>query len=332
MAKKKAILKKKAKKISKTKIAKPKKAHANTNQTSHDNKIVQTYYKEYKKLLIIPAILLILSLLNLGMLNAQTGDYFIKGITLSGGVTVTALQENLDETQIREFLRSEFPEYQINTRNIQSGGTSAGLIIESNIVPEDQNISDAFIESISQQTAVPKNDLSVESIGASLGDAFFRQASLAVLVAFIFMAVVVYAYFSSIVPSVAVVLAAFSNIITTIAILNLMQISIGTAGIAALLMLIGYSVDTDILLTTRMLKEREGTSFERLIGAFKTGMTMSVTTFLAISVTYLLAQSEVLREILLIVMIGLAVDQINTWLQNAGIIRYYLEKKGVDHE
>ena len=45
----------------------------------------------------------------------------------------------------------------------------------------------------------------------------------------------------------------------------------------AFLMLIGYSVDTDILLTTRALKKQEGTINERIYGAFKTGIFMNVT-------------------------------------------------------
>ena len=42
-------------------------------------------------------------------------------------------------------------------------------------------------------------------------------------------------------------------------------------GIAAFLLLIGYSIDSDILLTTKVLKRRMGTLFERVKSAMKTG-------------------------------------------------------------
>ena len=92
-------------------------------------------------------------------------------------------------------------------------------------------------------------------------------------------------------------------------------------------MLIGYSVDTDILLSTRVLKRTEGTVFERILGAMRTGLIMSGTTITAFIVVLLFTQSEVLKQIMLILLIGLLVDLINTWLQNAGIIRWYAEKK-----
>jgi len=53
---------------------------------------------------------------------------------------------------------------------------------------------------------------------------------------------------------------------------------LSTAGIAAFLMLIGYSVDTDILLSSHLLKRKEGGMWVRLHSAFKTGIMMSVTT------------------------------------------------------
>ena len=51
---------------------------------------------------------------------------------------------------------------------------------------------------------------------------------------------------------------------------------------AALLMLIGYSVDSDILLTMRVLK-RQGKLDEKLAGAFHTGIIMTTTTLAAVA-------------------------------------------------
>jgi preprotein translocase subunit SecF len=133
---------------------------------------------------------------------------------------------------------------------------------------------------------------------------------------------VVYAWYS--IPSIAVILAAFSDIVITVAVLSLLQIKIGTASIAALLMLIGYSVDTDILLSTRVVKEREDEYRDRVTDAFTTGITMTLTTLSAVTVTYLVAQSQTLSQIMLVLVIGLLVDIINTWLQNAPLLDIHL--------
>src|SRR3990167_918056 len=123
-------------------------------------------------------------------------------------------------------------------------------------------------------------------------------------------------YLKTSIPSIAVILAAFSDIVVTIAIVNLLGIKISTAGIAAFLMLIGYSVDTDILLSTRVLKRKSGTVLDGVYSAVKPGLTMTFTTIVAVTVGLIFSKSEVLSQIMLIILIGLIVDLVNTWIQN----------------
>tara|TARA_B100000315_G_C14507891_1_gene555538 strand:- start:911 stop:1357 length:447 start_codon:yes stop_codon:yes gene_type:complete len=139
------------------------------------------------------------------------------------------------------------------------------------------------------------------------------------------MGLVVFLYFRTVVPSIAVILAAFSDMVITLAVVNLMGMKIGTAGIAAFLMLIGYSVDTDILLSTRVLKRKGGTVMKRIYEAMKTGLTMNFTTLVAVSVALIISDSEIISQIMTIIFIGLIVDLINTWIQNVSILRYYIE-------
>ena len=150
---------------------------------------------------------------------------------------------------------------------------------------------------------------------------------IALAVAFLFMGLVVFIYFRTFIPSAAVILAAFSDIAVALAVMNMFDVRIGTAGIAAFLMLIGYSVDTDILLTVRVLKRKEGTVMDRIISSIKTGMTMTITAIISIIVALAVTQSEVIRQIMLILLIGLIADIFNTWIQNVGLLRIYVEKK-----
>jgi len=106
-----------------------------------------------------------------------------------------------------------------------------------------------------------------------------------------------------------------------------MGIKLGTAGIVAFLLLIGYSVDTDILLTVRVLKRKEGHYMDRIFSSIKTGLTMNLTTLAAVIVALIISQSEIITQIMTILLIGLIVDSINTWIQNVGILRLYMEHK-----
>jgi len=143
--------------------------------------------------------------------------------------------------------------------------------------------------------------------------------------------IIIYLVYS--IPSMAVITCAFADIVMTLFVVDLIGMKVSTAGIVAFLMLIGYSVDTDILLTTRVLKMTSGTVNARILGAFKTGVTMSLASFIAVLVGYIIARnfSDVLSQIFLILCIGLLLDIFNTWVTNASLIKWYVEhKKGAD--
>jgi len=115
----------------------------------------------------------------------------------------------------------------------------------------------------------------------------------------------------------------------TLVLVNMLGIKMSTAGIVAVLMLIGYSVDTDILLTTRVLKRREDSLNQRLFGAFKTGITMTLTSLLAVVIALIVVSSFsiILTQIFTILAIGLAFDLLNTWITNVSILKWYVRSK-----
>jgi preprotein translocase subunit SecF len=57
---------------------------------------------------------------------------------------------------------------------------------------------------------------------------------------------------------------------------------------------------------------------------------MSATSFVALGIAYFLASSFVLKQMFLIILIGLLFDIIMTYAMNAGILIWYLKKKKVE--
>ncbi|MBW2993369.1 hypothetical protein KY317_02245 [Candidatus Woesearchaeota archaeon] len=324
------------------------------------------YEKKYKTLLIIPFLLLILAVGQISYQYMSTGDFFDKSVDLKGGV-ILDINRQSDIFELEKFLRAEYPDNDINVRL-----AGQRTVVEVDINPKDEQ---ALVQSVETKLGdLTKNDYSSTVMGSSLGESFFRETLSALIIAFFFMGMIVFWYFSkglkekllvlvitivliSLVltnksallpvtiinvllglfliylyikysmPSFAVILSAFSDIVVTLAIVNLLGIKLGTAGIAAFLMLIGYSVDTDILLSTKVLKGKTGTIYERTINAMKTGLTMSATTMIAIAIALSLILSLDIKQIMTIVLIGLCIDLINTWIQNAGLLRWHIEKQ-----
>lgn len=287
-----------------------------------EHKYEKLYTKHYKTLMVIPFIILILALGILFANYSQTGEFIEKGVSLKGGITLTAqTTTQIDIAQIEEQVSAELGT-KISARLLTKAGSPVGVIIDANSDTQEEDLVAALTNSIGEF-----DSYSVEEIGASLGESFFRETMLALLMAFVFMGIVVFAYFRTPIPSIGIILAAASDMIITLAITNLIGLKLSTAGIAAFLMLIGYSVDTDILLTTRVIKHKEGRVFDRMLSAMKTGLTMNITTIVALLVGLAVTQSEVLKQILLILLIGLFVDIMVTWLQNTGILMWYMQRK-----
>ena len=284
------------------------------------SKLLEWYDKNYKKLLIIPIVILILSMGLIFYKYTTTGDFVEKDISLKGGITITIPSKDIDVDSLKTYLLSEFTESDISVRTLTRLGEKTGVMISSSDIESGELLN-------SLKTKFGELDYNVEEMGSSLGKSFFKEVFTAILFAFLFMAIIVFFYFRQPIPSLAIVLSAFSNMVVTLAIINLMGVKLSTAGVAAFLMLIGYSVDTNILLSTKVLKRKGGEVIDRIINGMKTGLAMTFTTLTAIVVAYTFSQSAALSQIMLILIIGLLMDILNTWVQNAGILRLYLERK-----
>jgi len=276
------------------------------------------YEKQYKKLLIIPLLLIIFAISQMGYQFASTGDFINRGVSLSGGISVLITKVIDDPLALQEALQKAHPDADFDVRAKEIGVAIDASGIEYETL---RPTLDAEFNGLEDE------QLSVSMIGARLGKSFFRETMFAMLLSFLFMGIVVLITFRVLAPSLAVILAAASDILVTLAIFNLTGMKLSIAGIAAFLMLIGYSVDTDILLSTRVLKQKRGSIMDRVYSSMKTGLTMTCTTLAAVTVALFVATSDPIIQIMTILLIGLFVDIIMTYFQNVAILRIYLYRK-----
>jgi len=269
-----------------------------------------------RQLVIIPLVLLIASLLLLSLNMATTGMPVKPGIDFSGGTAVT-----LDTTETADQLRSAFAGYPLTE---VSQGVNNGKFLKFGAMDDSQ------FRALAEQINLNYPDAKVDQIGESFGKTLQQQAVLALIFSFIGMAIVIFIAFRTFVPAAAVVISAFADMAMTAAAMNIIGIPLTLGTTAALLMLIGYSVDSDILLTNRVLK-RQGKLIDKLKGAFDTGISMTSTTFAAIAAMLIISwigSVEILMQISAVLLIGLAFDVMNTWLTNAAILKWYVQKGG----
>lgn len=180
---------------------------------------------------------------------------------------------------------------------------------------------------------------SFNEVSASLSAKFIDKAFMVVVYSTVLVSITVFIIFRTFVPSLAVLIGAASDVIIALGAMGLFGIPLTLASFAALLMLVGFSLDTDVLLTMRVIKRREGEPRQRGYDAMKTGMTMSMALMLSFLCLFILASVTHINtyyEISAVALAGLVGDLFATWLLNGVIVLWYLEhgggKAGEEHK
>jgi len=295
-------------------------------QTAKKEKFNFNYDKYYKLFFFIPLIILLFSLVYLGIFYSKNGDIIYKDVSLSGGTSIT-INGEINQAQIEAPLKEKFSDVSFTTLTDLTTRKQIALMIESSASSDELK---SEIENVLGY-ALDKENSSIEFTGASLSQDFYRQLIIALIISFFLMSVVIFIMFRTFIPSIAVIFAIFADIVLPLALIDYLGIKISAAGIAAFLMLVGYSVDTDILLTSRALKSKEETLNKRIFKAFKTGSLMTLTALAAVLPAFFIVTGlpDSFRQIFLILALGLFGDLINTWLTNASIIKWYCDRKGI---
>ncbi len=267
-----------------------------------------------KSLMFIPIILAVFSVGCLLYSYKSTGEFVKKSIEMKGG-SIISIDKHIPATSLESEIEEEFG-IKVDVRNVRKAGGYAGTIIET----KEINVTD-LVSYLSKKYGVAPN---VRTVGPMLGKAFFKQTKLAICFAFLLMSFVVFISFRVFIPCIAIMVAAALDILFALAMMSLLKIELSLATLGALLMLIGYSVDTDVLLTSRISKASDVDGEIR--STFKTGITMTLTTMSAFTTILLLSSSEVLKNLATVVIMGLIADIPNTWILNVTLLRKYLRK------
>ncbi len=272
-------------------------------------------YTDYsnRQLAAVPLAVLAVALLIIGGWYVATGYPVNPGLEFTGG---TELRIDVEDGDARAQIDEAFAAEPDSVRQVASDGSYI-------ITFRAGDASTSELESQANDAGFEVR--AIDSVSASFGSDTQFLALGGLLVAFTGMSVLVFAMFRTFVPSVAVVASAFSDVMVPLAMMNLLGIELTLGTVAALLMLIGYSVDSDILLNNSILR-RTGDFYESTNRAMRTGVTMTVTSIAAMTVMTIAAWIfgiGLLTAIGIILVIGLLTDLMNTYLLNVSLLRWY---------
>ena len=272
-----------------------------------------------RQIMLVPIAVIILALISLGVTYVSTGSPVKLGIEFTGGTLITVPGIGSEESVAEEF--AGYPVTDIRD-------------IGNRYMVQFGPMSDLEYSQLVKLTNERFESPDIRHMGPIYSKELQSQVARYLPLSFIFMAIVVFVVFRQFVVSALVVLCALADILIAAASMNLTGVELSLGTVAALLMLIGYSVDTDILLSMRVLK-RKGDVDEKIKGAMQTGLTMAGTTIAAVialiiisNFLYLIVPSftrmDIIADMTMVLIFGLAADVFNTWVTNAQGLRWYL--------
>lgn len=288
------------------------------------SKIFDKMYEDYEKFFLVPLLLILMAAGVLFYNFATTGEFLEKGTDFAGGTEITfEVEGEFSSTEIEQL----YADAGRSGTSVLTQDTGERQLLLVQIPPPEIEREEALeiLESGGYEAEVD----GFNSISAAVSGQFFQQAQFAFALAFTVMSVVIFYAFKDFTPSVAVVFAAGGDILIAAAGMSLIGVPLSLGSLAALLMLIGYSVDTDIVLSTRVLKMNRGTTKSRMWSSMKTGLTMSSGGIAGFALLYIVSTSIVgpsaLSNIAAVMVIGLLADIPLTWMGNTIILKNYVE-------
>jgi preprotein translocase subunit SecF len=288
-------------------------------------KFYDQIYNNYSRYLVIPLGLIVVALGILSFNLYTTGEFLEKGMDFEGGAEITfQMNQSFSQSEI-ENIYSEAG--WTGTTALTQDPDEEGLLIVR--IPDQNVTEDEALEVLKSNGYSSATASEFRKISGAVSSQFLRQAQFAFVLAFTIMSFVIFVAFKNFTPSIAVVFAAAGDIIIAAAGMSLMGVQLTLGSLAALLMLIGYSVDTDILLSSRVLKMNRGSVQSRMWNSVKTGLTMSSGGIAGFTLLYivsvLLVGPSTLSNIAAVMVIGLMADIPLTWIGNTYILKKYVE-------
>ncbi len=229
--------------------------------------------------------------------NSQGKGFFNYDIQFTGGtsIEISLNGKEVSNEDINNILKETI---NIDNAQIQIIGNGESVIIKTRLLTQDERI--AFTNAISEKYTLTDSDYSVRDISATISNEMKRTSFLAVLVSCIAMLLYVSFRFKNLKTGASAIIALLHDALILISFYAIFRIPLNDAFIAAILTILGYSINATIVIFDRIRenKGRTGTIDENLINrgitqSLRRSIFTSLTTFFTVISLYIFGVESV---------------------------------------
>lgn len=280
----------------------------------------------HKKLIAIPLIIAAVFGSAIALHWRNQGSPVPLSLEFSGGSYIRIQNiENPSQTKMLRF-KSAF-ENEFNTSSeIHSFKNGISVETSANLLGIEAKENLQTLLSKAQITGDPA--ISIETMGSIITQKYKSQARNAAIATLIVMAIILFITLRDF-PAIGGILSVIGlDLLGIFGGMVILNIPLSLSSMAGILLIFGYAVNTNILLSTNILRRKGGSAHERASRAMNTGIKMSSTSAMALIALNLLTQAPELNQISAVIAIGILVDMMNTWLFNSGLLLRHKLGKG----
>lgn len=272
------------------------------------------------KLLPLP-IILISFFLSLSIKNyIDNGEFFIRDLDLKGGTSISFISKNEITIDDVSSILGDYGKLALISISKSEKEYSVRITLPGNVQ------HDKIIEII-KNSNIETKDFSIQYVGPELGEAFFSQVIYLLSIAYVLIFFANYFIYRKIAIALTIILSSLADIIYVFGVTILLGIPITFAGFTSLLLVIAYTIDTNILLSTKILSEKIEEFYSTYKKTLITGITVTAGLVVSMIIVLVFSNSKLLNNIATILLIGQLADLINTYILNAGLIEVILVGK-----
>lgn len=279
---------------------------------------------DYKKMIAIPIIIITILGIAVGVNWSMNESPVPLGMEFSGGtyLEITGVENVPSTANIEDSILEEFD----GEANVVYSEEDDELNIETILFlnAEDVDNLESFLET---EFGITGEYTSPQRMGPELTSLYQQQAQRAAVAAAIAISIIIFVAFRDYTTVGGILSVVGLDLVGVLGGMVIFNIPLTLASMAGIVLIIGYAIDDNVLLYSRVLQRVGEDVKEKTAGAMETGLTMAITSGSALFVLNIFTTIPALQQLSAVIVMGITLDAMNTWLFNAGLIMRHAEKK-----